>query len=116
MFTRTIENTIKDKFNSKKAIIVVGARQVGKTTLLKEVLTGKEFLFLDADDPSTRSLFQNPTTEQIRTFLGDYKYVFSLSKKTHHFLAYRYLVLFFPLPFDVLGTVFIRGHQKNEII
>jgi len=76
MFTRTIENTIKEKFNSGKAIIVVGARQVGKTTLLKEILTGKEFLFLDADDPSTRSLLQNPTTEQIRTFLGNYKYVF----------------------------------------
>ncbi|MFV0592074.1 MAG: AAA family ATPase [Draconibacterium sp.] len=69
MFSRTIENTIKEKFNSGKAIIVVGARQVGKTTLLKEILTDKEFLFLDADDPSTRSLLQNPTTEQIRTFL-----------------------------------------------
>lgn len=76
MFTRTIENTIKEKFKSGKAIIVVGARQVGKTTLLKKILTDKEFLFLDADDPSTRSLLQNPTTEQIRTFLGDYKYVF----------------------------------------
>ncbi len=76
MFTRTIENTIKEKFKSGKAIIVVGARQVGKTTLLKKILTDKEFLFLDADDPSTRSLLQNPTTEQIRTFLGDYKFVF----------------------------------------
>ena len=76
MFTRTIENTIKEKFNSGKAIIVVGARQVGKTTLLKKILTDKEFLFLDADDPSTRSLLQSPTTEQIRTFLGNYKYVF----------------------------------------
>ncbi len=76
MFTRTIENAIKEKFNSGKAIIVVGARQVGKTTLLKEILSDKEFLFLDADDPSTRSLLQSPTTEQIRTFLGNYKYVF----------------------------------------
>jgi len=76
MFTRTIKTTIKEKFNSGKAIIVVGARQVGKTTLLKEILKNKEFLLLDADDPSTRSLLQNPTTEQIRTFLGDYKYVF----------------------------------------
>ena len=50
MFTRTIENTIKEKFNSGKAIILVGARQVGKTTLLKKLLTNKKFLFLDADD------------------------------------------------------------------
>ncbi len=76
MFARTIENTIKEKFNSGKAIIVVGARQVGKTTLLKKILKDKDYLFLDADDPSTRSLLQSPTTEQIRTFLGEYKCVF----------------------------------------
>ncbi|MCF8361329.1 MAG: ATP-binding protein [Prolixibacteraceae bacterium] len=76
MFTRTIENIIKEKFNSGKAIILVGARQVGKTTLLKKILKDKEYLFLDADDPSTRSLLQSPTTEQIRTFIGEYKYIF----------------------------------------
>ncbi len=76
MITRTIENIIGEKFNSGKAIILVGARQVGKTTLLKQLLNDKEYLFLDADDPSTRSILKSPTTEQIRTFLGDYKYVF----------------------------------------
>lgn len=76
MFARTIENIIKEKINSGKAIIVVGARQVGKTTLLNKILKDKDYLFLDADDPSTRSLLQSPTTEQIRTFIGEYKYVF----------------------------------------
>jgi hypothetical protein len=76
MFTRTIEDIIKEKINSGKAIILVGARQVGKTTLLKKILKDKEYLFLDADDPSTRSLLQSPTTEQIRTFIGEYKYIF----------------------------------------
>lgn len=76
MFTRTLENTIKEKLSSGKAIVVVGARQVGKTTLLKEVLKDKAFLFLDADDPSTRSLLQSPTTEQIKTIIGGYKYIF----------------------------------------
>ena len=76
MFDRTIENTIKEKINGGKAIVVVGARQVGKTTLLNDILKDKDYLFLDADDPSTRSLLQSPTTEQIRTFIGDYKYIF----------------------------------------
>jgi hypothetical protein len=76
MFNRTIENTIKEKINEGKAIVVVGARQVGKTTLLNEILKDKDYLFLDADDPATRNLLQSPTTEQIRTFIGDYKYVF----------------------------------------
>jgi len=76
MFSRTIENTIKEKINGGKAIVVVGARQVGKTTLLNEVLKDKDFLFLDADDPATRNLLQSPTTEQIRTFIGDHRYIF----------------------------------------
>ena len=76
MFDRTIGKRIIEKINGGKAIVVVGARQVGKTTLLKEILKDKEYLFLDADDPSTRSLLQSPTTEEIRTFIGEHKYIF----------------------------------------
>jgi len=76
MFTRSIEKTIKEKINSGKAIVIVGARQVGKTTLLNKILKDKEYLFLDADDPITRALLENPTTEQIRSIIGDYKYIF----------------------------------------
>ncbi|MBL0293395.1 MAG: ATP-binding protein [Saprospiraceae bacterium] len=76
MFDRTIENTIKEKNNGGKAIVVVGARQVGKTTLLKKILKDKDYLFLDADDPATRNLLTSPTTEQIRTFIGNHKYIF----------------------------------------
>lgn len=76
MFDRTIENTIKEKIGGGKAIVVVGARQVGKTTLLNKILKDKDYLFLDADDPTTRNLLQSPTTEQIRTIIGDYKYIF----------------------------------------
>lgn len=76
MFDRTIETTIKEKVNGGKAIVVVGARQVGKTTLLNEILKEKDYLFLDADDPATRNMLQSPTTEQIRTFIGGFKYIF----------------------------------------
>jgi predicted AAA+ superfamily ATPase len=40
MFERTLENTIREKINGGKAIVIVGARQVGKTTLLNEILKG----------------------------------------------------------------------------
>ena len=76
MILRTLEHTIKEKIDRGKAIVIVGARQVGKTTLVKEILKNKEYLFLDADDPATRSLFQNPTTEQIRGIIGNYRYIF----------------------------------------
>ena len=76
MYPRILENTVKEKIGSGKAIIIVGARQVGKTTLIKNLLQEKEYLFLDADDPTIRQLLSNPNTEQIKTFLGDYKTVF----------------------------------------
>lgn len=76
MFDRTIEKSLQQKINSGKAIVVVGARQVGKTTLLNDFLKDKEYLFLDADDPVTRNLLQSPSTEQIRSIIGDHKYVF----------------------------------------
>ena len=76
MYQRIIENIVKEKIGSGKAIIIVGARQVGKTTLIKKILSGKEYLFFDADDPANRRLLSNPTTEQIRTFLGEHQIVF----------------------------------------
>jgi len=76
MYSRILENTIKGKINSGKAIVIVGARQVGKTTLLKNILNDKEYLFLDADDPTIRNLLSNPNTEQIRSILANNKIVF----------------------------------------
>ncbi len=76
MYQRSLENTVKEKIGSGKAIIIVGARQVGKTTLIKSLLQEKDYLFLDADDPTIRQLLSSPNTEQIRTFLGNYDTVF----------------------------------------
>ena len=38
MYQRILENIIKEKIGSGKAILIVGARQVGKTTLIKKIL------------------------------------------------------------------------------
>ena len=76
MYSRELENSIKNKIGTGKAIIIVGARQVGKTTLVKHLLKDQEYLFFDADDPTIRQLLSNPNTEQIRTFLGNYNTVF----------------------------------------
>jgi uncharacterized protein len=76
MYQRIIENIICEKIGKGKAIIVVGARQVGKTTLIKGLLKERKYLFLDADDPSTRKLLTSPNTEQIRSIIGENKIVF----------------------------------------
>jgi uncharacterized protein len=76
MFPRILEKRIREKIGGGKAIVLVGARQVGKTTLIKSILKDFDYLFLDADDPTTRSMLTNPNTEQIRTILADNRIVF----------------------------------------
>ena len=76
MIARQIRQKVLDKLNRGKAIVLVGPRQVGKTTLINSILNGKEFLFLDADDPTVRALLSSANTEQLRTLLGTHKLIF----------------------------------------
>ncbi len=76
MYPRTLGDKINKRIDSGKAIVVVGPRQVGKTTLIESLLEAKEYLLLDGDDPKTRTLLAEPNTEQIRSIIGKNKYVF----------------------------------------
>lgn len=76
MIARQIRQKVIDKLDRGKAIVLVGPRQVGKSTLINSVLSGKEFLFLDADDPTVRALLSNANTEQLRTLIGINKLIF----------------------------------------
>ncbi len=69
MFKRILEDVIKGDLGGGKAIILIGARQVGKTTLIKKVLKNRRYLFLDGDDPAIRKMLTYPNTEEIRTIL-----------------------------------------------
>jgi predicted AAA+ superfamily ATPase len=53
---------IKNNFFKGKAIILLGPRQVGKTTLIQELLEEKEHLFLNGDDPAIRAMLENVST------------------------------------------------------
>jgi predicted AAA+ superfamily ATPase len=76
MYTRTLSEIIKKKIGQGKAILLIGPRQVGKTTLLKSILSDQNYLFLDCDDPTVRSVLNNPNTEQIRSIIGAQKLIF----------------------------------------
>ncbi len=76
LYNRTIKSNIESKLGKGKAILVIGPRQVGKTTLIKEILEKREYLFLDADDPVVRDLLTNPSTLQLKSLIGNYKLLF----------------------------------------
>lgn len=76
MYSRIIAKKIEKRIDSGKAIVVIGPRQVGKTTLIESILKTKDYLFLDGDDPTTRTLLTQANTEQIRAILGKHKSIF----------------------------------------
>jgi predicted AAA+ superfamily ATPase len=76
MISRFLQDIITAKINKGKAIILIGPRQVGKTTLLQSIIKNQDFLFLDGDDPKVRNLLTNPNTEELKRLIGNYKIVF----------------------------------------
>lgn len=72
MIHRQIEEQIRNALNSRKAIIIMGARQVGKSTLL-QTLFGEEdkVLWLNGDDIDVQSLLSDVTSTRLRTIVAD---------------------------------------------
>lgn len=76
MYKRTLENIVKSKVGKGKAIMIIGPRQVGKTTLILQQLKDENYQFFDGDDPTVRRLLSLPNTETIRSLIGNKKVVF----------------------------------------
>jgi len=75
MITRIIEDSIRKEMNDgRKAVILLGARQVGKTTLLRTMFTKSgEFLWLNGDTSNDRLLLTAQSVEQLRAIIGRHK-------------------------------------------
>ena len=71
MIKRDLENLIKVALESRKAIIIIGPRQTGKTTLLKMIFENtKNLLWMNGDDPETRTLLEDINTAKWKTILA----------------------------------------------
>ena len=73
MIERQIGTSILSRLNDSKAIILLGPRQAGKTTLLKALVKvqNKKSLWLNGDYSDVRILFVNPNAEKFRAAFGD---------------------------------------------
>ena len=77
MIERLLENIIKEKIG-RKAVIILGARQTGKTTLIKKIVKESEVptLVLNADLPIVQQQLQNPSISGLKQVFGSAKLVF----------------------------------------
>ena len=76
MIKRTLIQNIQDVLHKNKAIILLGARQTGKTTLLKHLFDNKDqTLWLNADESDVVNLFANANAANLRAVIGNCKTV-----------------------------------------
>lgn len=72
MIQRLIESQIRKDLFKKKAILLLGARQVGKSTLLKNMFhLEKNVLWLDAENSDVQLVFQDANATRLQQFFGE---------------------------------------------
>ena len=76
MIRRTIEQLIKNDFGKGKIITLMGARQVGKTTLFDSIVDNNlNVLVLNCDNYDDRSDVENKTSTELRQLVGNHSIV-----------------------------------------
>jgi len=76
MYHRDIQKNIERRLNDHKIVILTGARQVGKTSLIEAILSKKSYLELNGDDMGDRTFFEKINTEKLKSYIGNHKYLF----------------------------------------
>jgi predicted AAA+ superfamily ATPase len=77
MVRRTIQDTIEQSLFRGKAIIIYGARQVGKTTLIMAIQNAAAVpsIFLNCDEPDVRRALSDKTSTELKMLIGNNKLV-----------------------------------------
>ena len=72
MIERILEKHVRALLLGKKAIVIMGARQVGKSTLLRQLLhERKDVLWLNGDESDVQELFRNASSTRLRAIIGN---------------------------------------------
>lgn len=77
MIQRKLENTLTSHIGKGKAIILIGARQVGKSTLFDSIMKKMDvpFLSLNCDDAVVRETLADVNTPNLKLLLGNSKVI-----------------------------------------
>ena len=72
MIARTQHRNITEWLGKGKALVVIGPRQVGKTTLVRQITEklAQKTLWLTGDDPEARSLLDNISLARLQNLVG----------------------------------------------
>ncbi len=76
MIERIQKKTIESMLGNGKAIMIMGARQVGKSTLLSEIFRKCDrVMWMNGDDTDVRQLFADMSSTRVKALLGNSDYL-----------------------------------------
>jgi predicted AAA+ superfamily ATPase len=75
--SRKIQTDIKNFLFKNKAIIIYGARQTGKTSLVKNIVENSQetFVWLNADESDVANMLSNQNSAMLKTIFGNNKII-----------------------------------------
>ena len=73
MVSRFIYQSLQEELYAGKALLVLGPRQAGKTTLLRALVAEQPnpSIWLNCDEPDIRKMLQEPTSSLLRNLVGN---------------------------------------------
>lgn len=77
MINRTISDHVKKRLFRQKAIVIQGARQVGKTTLVKSIASeyNDDCLYWNGEEPDIRDIISGATSTKLKAYIGNKRLV-----------------------------------------
>lgn len=77
LIKRKLQSVIEGKLFKGKAILLIGARQVGKSTLFHQIIQGgaEQVLSLNCDEPEVKNMLSEMNTAELRMLIGNHRLV-----------------------------------------
>ena len=75
MYQRYLYKIIEKELQEKEVLILYGARQVGKTTLIKQVLEGRSSILLNCEKPVVSEILESKNVPRLKMLFGESKIV-----------------------------------------
>lgn len=75
-YVRTVFDKLRENIGKKPIVVLYGARQVGKTTLIKSIMSGfSNTLYLQGDDPKDAQLLEKRSAKELSELVSGYELV-----------------------------------------
>ena len=77
LIKRKLQSVIEGKLFKGKAILLIGARQVGKSTLFHQIIQegAEQVLSLNCDEPEVKNMLSEMNTAELRMLIGNHRLV-----------------------------------------